>query len=601
MPIIDTKDDKARFDALLRNDKANTLLAFIKASENIESNEGEERKLELANRLKIGYELLREEGPQAYGEDENKILTQFSKHYTMGLEMGIWIDNNFTLSNLAKEVANYTITVREYIGIVFRNLFTYYKVDGKYEYHHFLYEILKIIESDNLVNLEISKKVISDSLPIENNDQSNILYNYLMATDIFIQINKKTFKLSEKWKNNFDTLLKSCNLEYLTKNRECALEMAKNKTSYSDYVSKKIEISSKEEISEKMNFITNLTTDYEHNRIVFGAPGTGKSYSLKEDKKKLLGKDGLYERVTFHPDYSYSQFVGTYKPITNEDSQIVYKYVPGPFMRIYVEAIKNTKTDKPRPYLLIIEEINRANVAAVFGDIFQLLDRDEKNISNYQVHATEDIKKYLVDELGGNPNDYKTIKIPDNMFIWATMNSADQGVYPMDTAFKRRWNFTYVGVDNNEEKIKDYNIKIGEKQYNWNKLRKAINHVLLEDCDVNEDKLMGPFFISIENLKKCSSNSEEFIKVFKNKVIMYLFDDAAKHKRAILFSGCSTYNMYSKVCREFEEKGIGIFSEKIQNNVSIINEKEKSNYSTDNNSNKLVAENSEGYNENVGK
>lgn len=132
-------------------------------------------------------------------------------------------------------------------------------------------------------------------------------------------------------------------------------------------------------LEENFNiFNTSLKTEYNHNRIFFGAPGTGKSHDLNEDKEELLENGGLYERVTFHPDYSYSQFVGTYKPVTNEDSKIDYKYIPGPFMRIYVEAIKNAKTDNPKPHLLIIEEINRANVAAVFGDVFQLLDRDKK-------------------------------------------------------------------------------------------------------------------------------------------------------------------------------------------------------------------------------
>lgn len=95
------------------------------------------------------------------------------------------------------------------------------------------------------------------------------------------------------------------------------------------------------------------------------------------------------------------------------------------------------------PHSSVIEEINRANVAAVFGDVFQLLDRGDDEVSEYPIQASEDIKKYLAEELGGNPDDYAEIRIPDNMFIWATMNSADQGVFPMDTAFKRRWDFTY--------------------------------------------------------------------------------------------------------------------------------------------------------------
>ena len=125
---------------------------------------------------------------------------------------------------------------------------------------------------------------------------------------------------------------------------------------------------------------TDLETEYERNRIVFGAPGTGKSFNLKRDCEEILnGTTGSYERVTFHPDYTYSQFVGTYKPVS-DGATIRYEFVPGPFMRVYVEAMKNARTLDPQPYILIIEEINRAKVAAVFGDVFQLLDRDDVHV-----------------------------------------------------------------------------------------------------------------------------------------------------------------------------------------------------------------------------
>ena len=154
-------------------------------------------------------------------------------------------------------------------------------------------------------------------------------------------------------------------------------------------------------------------------------------------------------------------------------------------MRIYVKALKNSRTDVPKPFLLIIEEINRANVAAVFGDVFQLLDRGDDEVSEYPIQASEDIKKYLAqpENLGGSPDDYSEIRIPDNMFIWATMNSADQGVFPMDTAFKRRWDFTYLGIDDSEAGIVGKKVELGEGEYRrvveWNVLRKAINSELL--------------------------------------------------------------------------------------------------------------------------
>ena len=326
-------------------------------------------------------------------------------------------------------------------------------------------------------------------------------------------------------------------------------------------------------LMQEIKFSTGYQSEFPRNRILFGAPGTGKSFTLNREKDLLLADGGEYERVTFHPDYSYANFVGTYKPVPCKDSDdkdaITYSYVPGPFMRTYVKALQNSKTDTPKPFLLVIEEINRANVAAVFGDVFQLLDRGDDEVSEYPIQASEDIKKYLAGELGGNPDDYSEIRLPDNMFIWATMNSADQGVFPMDTAFKRRWDFTYLDIDDSEAGIVGKKVVLGQGDYRriveWNALRKAINNELLT-YKVNEDKLMGPYFISKKNLPEGEMiDPAVFTRIFKNKVIMYLFDDAAKQKRITLFGGCDekAKNQYSKICREFDAKGVYIFCEGI--------------------------------------
>ena len=332
-------------------------------------------------------------------------------------------------------------------------------------------------------------------------------------------------------------------------------------------------VAAKAEPSQDVCYNTGYSSEFPRNRILFGAPGTGKSFTLNHEKDLLLADGGEYERVTFHPDYSYANFVGTYKPVPCKDSEgkdaITYSYVPGPFMRTYVKALQNSRTDAPKPFLLVIEEINRANVAAVFGDVFQLLDRGDDEVSEYPIQGSEDIKKYLAGELGGNPDDYAEIRIPDNMFIWATMNSADQGVFPMDTAFKRRWDFTYLGIDDSEAGIVGKKVVLGQGDYRriveWNELRKAINNELLT-YKVNEDKLMGPYFISKKNLPEGEMiDPAVFSRIFKNKVIMYLFDDAAKQKRITLFGGCDekAKNQYSKICREFDTKGVYIFCEGI--------------------------------------
>ncbi len=417
-------------------------------------------------------------------------------------------------------------------------------------------------------------------------------------------------------------------------------------------------------IEKKIIYKTGYSSEFERNRIVFGAPGTGKSFKINKECAKLIGDNNEtdYERVTFHPDYSYANFVGTYKPVmkkyqsrthtqngekevidvlkdtsltaqdkydllydkfkgdgltrlpillglytdenfetkkadgtpaVNDNSvernhgrairpyvclddqdevkeEISYEYVPGPFMRVLVKALKSAMTDNPQPYLLIIEEINRANVAAVFGDIFQLLDRGDDNCSEYPIEATEDMKKYLSKELELPEECFNKIRIPDNMFIWATMNSADQGVFPMDTAFKRRWDFTYIGIDDNDKDLQGKTVILGSKvkqKVEWNTLRKAINNFLAKQ-KINEDKQLGPYFISRKIVVPENGNeidSEKFVKVFKNKVIMYLFEDAAKQKRATVFEGCfQNSTRYSEICREFDEKGIGIFNHDIQ-------------------------------------
>lgn len=324
------------------------------------------------------------------------------------------------------------------------------------------------------------------------------------------------------------------------------------------------------EVEENVELIfrTTLDTPYERNRIVFGAPGTGKSHKLKEDCEEI-NKDfgGSFERVTFHPDYSYSQFVGAYKPVMGNDGSIRYDFVPGPFMRVYVDALKSGLTNNPQPHLLIIEEINRAKVAAVFGDVFQLLDRDDDGVSEYEIQASEDIRRYLAKEFEASPESFRKIRIPNNMFIWSTMNSADQGVFPMDTAFKRRWNFEYLGIDKNAEKIAGIGkiiLEGADETIEWNRLRKAINAKMSSgDFKINEDKLMGPFFLS----KKAIASDENgmiidkkaFIDAFKSKVIMYLYEDAVKQGKHRFFDGCPDTGKYSAVCEAFDKIGTKIF------------------------------------------
>lgn len=326
-----------------------------------------------------------------------------------------------------------------------------------------------------------------------------------------------------------------------------------------------------------------------YNRIIFGAPGTGKSFELKheaeftkkdgslypdttkkEDRIDLAFPENNVERVTFHPDYSYGQFVGSYKPVSDDDGRIRYEYVPGPFMRTLVKALEGGKNgESAEKFLLIVEEINRAKVAAVFGDMFQLLDRTDTGDSVYEIQASEDVRRYLARELGGTKDNYASIKLPNNMYIWATMNSADQGVFPMDTAFKRRWEFTYLGINENEDEVKK-TIKTlpvlhnGNEGIEWNILRRSINTMLLKECKVNEDKLLGPFFISGDVFKN-PSDKNAFFGAFNSKVLMYLFEDAGKMHQKKLFAGIDQSELtFSKVCEDFKACGTAIFGNAFQ-------------------------------------
>lgn len=323
------------------------------------------------------------------------------------------------------------------------------------------------------------------------------------------------------------------------------------------------------------------------NLIVFGAPGTGKSHCLEglrgaKKKEVIDGNDSdedffkSFERVTFYPTYSYAQFVGSYKPVMKEVDKdgfevdreqngvrtrraIAYEFVPGPFLRILKDALRNDDKN----YLLIIEEINRANAAAVFGDVFQLLDRDDDGSSEYSITPCREVIEYLmakdVEGIDGiSKDDAEELRIPSNLYIWATMNSADQGVYPLDTAFKRRWDFEYRSLDNNISNDKCV-VKVGKDcNCKWGVLRKAINSVLKRN-QINEDKLLSSSFVQPDGEDVISSNR------FKMKVLMYLWEDAARMCRKSVFA--DAVDVFSDLMKEWDsvkyEEGDGTLLGKV--------------------------------------
>lgn len=359
-----------------------------------------------------------------------------------------------------------------------------------------------------------------------------------------------------------------------------------------------VEIESQYESDENFDGNEAKNNMYVYNLLYFGAPGTGKSFAVKKELKAIISSNEpkisinekehkYYERVTFRADSTYGNFIGAYKPVplSNLSQGITYKFVPGPFMRLYVEAWKNPKKN----YVLLIEELNRAEAAAVFGDVFQLLDRYNDGFSEYDITTSEELKKFISSS-DINAKNLKELKeeysknhssevidvdsiangeimiLPPNLYIRATMNSADQGVFPIDTAFKRRWSTCYLQVDDGEVNIpKTAIIEIAGKQVGWNDLRKAINNVLKKK--VNEDKLMGPFFIKMSEM----SSIETCTYVFKNKVLDYLVNDAAKMMLKDIFEIENSRVLLSDLLNNLETNGFDIFSQYILNNISIIN------------------------------
>lgn len=252
-------------------------------------------------------------------------------------------------------------------------------------------------------------------------------------------------------------------------------------------------------------------------QIYFGNPGSGKSYMID---KETAGQKVF--RTTFHPDSDYSTFVGTYKP-ESEDSNIQYTFVPQTFTNAYIESYKDLET----PVYLIIEEINRGNCAQIFGDLFQLLDRGMDGYSEYPINADKDLRDYIKRELtmyhGMNQNIYPEgikdgkLRLPPNLHILATMNTSDQSLFPMDSAFKRRWDWKYVPIQYCGASSDDFIIKIGDKEFRWIDFLRAVNDKIRRTTE-SEDKQLGNYFI------KSNINEEEF----KSKVMFYLWSEVCK-------------------------------------------------------------------------
>lgn len=298
-----------------------------------------------------------------------------------------------------------------------------------------------------------------------------------------------------------------------------------------------------------------LLNDLPHQQIFYGAPGTGKSHGVERAVKRH-GMTAI--RTTFHPDSDYSTFVGAYKPQMEavvlrdyrgepvqkdgseiSEKRIVYKFTQQAFLKAYIAAWKNLR----RPHVLVIEEINRGNCAQIFGDLFQLLDRDEAGFSKYPIEADTDIKEALEEAFKGlqktdiavlhgdttadDITSGQRLVLPNNLYIWATMNTSDQSLFPIDSAFKRRWEWKYVPIS---DAGMGWRIAADDAEYDWWSFVERINDKIW-DATQSEDKKLGYFFCKADRKRHGGDTENTIISAnrFVGKVLFYLYNDVFKN------------------------------------------------------------------------
>lgn len=388
-----------------------------------------------------------------------------------------------------------------------------------------------------------------------------------------------------------------------------------------------------------------ITTDKEifsHQIIYYGAPGTGKSYKIKEYlKSQQVPKENIF-RTTFHPDSDYATFVGVYKPTmekpiekiyakneliskltemknggityspqkfgakywrslkqlnlsdkrdilqacgmsdnytveldkgmavgeeylaSSNKSNIIYSFVPQTFLNAYIRAYQTQDN-----VYLVIEEINRGNCAQIFGDLFQLLDRNAEGKSDYTIKADTDLRAYLENILGSDNEGIKDgeLCLPSNLYIFATMNTSDQSLFPIDSAFKRRWDWEYEPI---KYKNQDWSIIVGSKQYSWVSFQKIVNERIFDSIH-SEDKMLGDYFVNPHN----GIITEQ---ILLNKVLFYLWNDVCKEGEGEIFKTSETEEVsfsdlygqegQQRIIQMMEYLGVKPFSTEENKNIS---------------------------------
>ncbi len=482
----------------------------------------------------------------------------------------------FEFTPLGKAILDDEITIEEYAFILLSKMGVF--KDGVYADN-----LLNIISLYFQSNAIISQSSLKDFITNSFNDSNftktrfDIIINALTATGLITKVSNDNYVLS-------GTGQAELLADYNKRSKSLSIAEIDTSSDYSNYIGNleyggvfdvlfndNIDIYTKffpnlrKYIKTKKNMMAssnNFSEIGSLQQIFYGAPGTGKSHEIKRrtEEKAVV-------RTTFHPDSDYSTFVGAYKPAMKEnviskngvetkEEQIVYRFTPQAFVNAYVKAW-NTEED----VFLIIEEINRGNCAQIFGDLFQLLDRGNDGRSEYPVDADSDLASHIAKELAGSsrtdfPDEVKEGKklvLPNNLYIWATMNTSDQSLFPIDSAFKRRWDWKYIKISEgtkNDGSVLGWKILVEDEEqdrvrlYDWWKFLQLINAKIF-GATQSADKQMGYFFTKAtetfngekigtlngeEIVEQSGSVSHDFIsaETFVNKVLFYLWTDVLK-------------------------------------------------------------------------
>ena len=477
------------------------------------------------------------------GDAKNTDLFLDNEHYELFKDSGDQIKVRFSKENLSKAVLFIaSILPRKYDNSSIHKSISYSA--------SFVYEQLELLDGFFFENGEpVTRKTQTwnarKDVPKKNGDIDNRFYFNGLIED-FTYKNSKGESVSAKFTiRNY--LAGGYSDLHISKCEDGVFDVWITNTVSPTTDTKKIEF------EDNGKSLSNLPLQ----QIVYGAPGTGKSFGVDEDIIKYAMHD---IRTTFHPDSDYSTFVGAYKPqmekVTVRDDRgfpvkengqvvyekkIVYKYTQQAFLKAYVAAWK----DLENPHVLVIEEINRGNCAQIFGDLFQLLDRNDIGFSKYPITADTDIMQVLSDEFDGlqvsnceainahYKDDVVTdvlngsrLLLPNNLYIWATMNTSDQSLFPIDSAFKRRWEWKYVPIS---DAGKTWKICVNGTEYDWWSFVEKINNKIW-DATHSEDKKLGYFFCKAD--RKVNEDDEENNVIsadrFVGKVLFYIYNDVFK-------------------------------------------------------------------------